>query len=100
MNHFAWIAVSMIAAVSLQAAEDPAKPLTGMVTSIDGQVVNLGMYTGKVVLVVNVASHCGYTKQYKQLQELYEKYVKRGLVVLGFPCNQFGKQEPGTETEI
>ena len=100
MIHLVWVALFLMAAVSVQAAEGPARPLTGTVKSIDGQAVDLGSYTGKVVLVVNVASRCGHTRQYKQLQELYEKYVKRGLVVLGFPCNQFGQQEPGTEADI
>ncbi|MFO1490157.1 MAG: glutathione peroxidase [Kiritimatiellia bacterium] len=82
-------------------AEDkPASPLTGSLPSIDGTPVDLAGYQGKVVLVVNVASRCGYTKQYAQLQELQAKYEGRGLVVLGFPCNQFGGQEPGTAAEI
>src|SRR5579883_1761938 len=62
---------------------------------IDGKDVDLSKYQGKVILIVNVASKCGYTPQYKQLQEVYDKYKDKGLVVLGFPCNQFGKQEPG-----
>ena len=69
-------------------------------TSIDGKDVKLGEYAGKVVLVVNVASECGLTPQYEQLQALHEQYGKKGLVVLGFPCNQFGRQEPGTSAEI
>ena len=68
--------------------------------SIDGKKVNLTQYAGKVVLIVNVASECGLTDQYDQLQALNKKYGKKGLAVLGFPCNQFGGQEPGTETEI
>jgi glutathione peroxidase len=68
--------------------------------SIDGKEINLGDYKGKVVLIVNVASKCGFTKQYKGLEELYEKFKGKGLVILGFPCNQFGSQEPGTEDEI
>lgn len=68
---------------------------------IDGQQVDLGKtYGGKVLLLVNVASKCGLTPQYKQLQSLYDKYRDRGFVILGFPCNQFGRQEPGTEAEI
>eukprot|EP01097_Dermamoeba_algensis_P007720 TRINITY_DN492_c0_g1_i1.p1 TRINITY_DN492_c0_g1~~TRINITY_DN492_c0_g1_i1.p1 ORF type:complete len:210 (-),score=39.74 TRINITY_DN492_c0_g1_i1:113-715(-) len=55
---------------------------------------------GKVVLIVNVASHCGFTGQYKGLQQLYDKYKDRGFVVIGFPCNQFGSQEPGSNDEI
>src|SRR5450759_1920203 len=70
------------------------------VTSIDGKEVPLSDYKGKVLLVVNVASQCGFTPQYAGLEKLYEKYQDRGLVVLGFPCNQFGSQEPGTEAEI
>ncbi|HMP18017.1 MAG TPA: redoxin domain-containing protein, partial [Gemmatales bacterium] len=62
------------------------------VKNIEGKEVNLADYQGKVVLVVNVASACGYTKQYTNLQAVYEKYKDKGLVVLGFPCNQFGGQ--------
>src|SRR5262245_34399466 len=68
--------------------------------SIDGADVSLAAYKGKVLLVVNVASECGFTPQYKGLEKLYEDYKDKGLVVLGFPCNQFGKQEPGSEEEI
>jgi glutathione peroxidase len=70
------------------------------VNNILGEKENLCEYAGKVVLVVNVASYCGYTPQYKGLQALNERYKKRGLVVLGFPSNDFGKQEPGSEKEI
>src|SRR5262245_36949270 len=68
--------------------------------TIDGTDQSLADYKGKVLLVVNVASQCGLTPHYAGLQELYESYKDRGLVVLGFPCNQFGAQEPGTEAEI
>jgi len=70
------------------------------ITSIDGQPVDLSQYKGKVALVVNVASRCGYTKQYKGLESLYREYKDKGFEILGFPSNDFGAQEPGTETEI
>lgn len=69
-------------------------------TSLSGQPVPMADYAGKVVLVVNTASHCGFTPQYAGLETLYQKYAAQGLVVLGFPCNQFGKQEPGSADDI
>ncbi|MFC0251332.1 glutathione peroxidase [Massilia consociata] len=68
--------------------------------ALDGQPVNLDRFRGKVLLIVNTASACGFTPQYKGLEELHRQFSERGLAVLGFPCNQFGKQEPGTEAEI
>ncbi|MDP5275410.1 glutathione peroxidase [Chengkuizengella axinellae] len=68
--------------------------------TIKGEEISLKNYEGKVILIVNTASECGYTPQYKQLQELHETYSEQGLVVLGFPCNQFGEQEPGEESDI
>ena len=68
--------------------------------TIDGKDQDLGSYLGDVVLVVNTASACGFTPQYEGLQKLYDTYGDRGFVVLGFPCDQFGHQEPGTEEEI
>eukprot|EP01026_Neomeris_dumetosa_P037475 TRINITY_DN3035_c1_g1_i3.p2 TRINITY_DN3035_c1_g1~~TRINITY_DN3035_c1_g1_i3.p2 ORF type:complete len:222 (-),score=23.09 TRINITY_DN3035_c1_g1_i3:215-835(-) len=70
------------------------------VKNIDGRTVDLKSYTGKVVLVVNVASQCGFTPQYNGLQDLYQKYRNKGFEILAFPCNQFGAQEPGSNKEI
>ncbi|MET4692429.1 glutathione peroxidase [Endozoicomonas sp. NE40] len=67
---------------------------------LNGESCSLGNYRGKVVLIVNTASQCGFTPQYKGLESLYEKYREKGLVVLGFPCNQFGHQEPGSSDDI
>ncbi len=67
---------------------------------IDGKDTSLKAYKGKALLIVNVASKCGYTPQYKSLEATFRKYKDQGLVVLGFPCNQFGSQEPGTNEEI
>ena len=68
--------------------------------NIDGKEVSLSEYKGKVVLIVNVASHCGHTPQYKDLEALYEKYKDKGLVILGFPANNFMGQEPGSDETI
>ena len=67
---------------------------------IKGKEKNLNDYSGKTLLIVNTASKCGFTPQYKGLQDLYKKHLNNGFEVLGFPCNQFGKQEPGNEEEI
>lgn len=69
-------------------------------TSLRGQVISMADYAGKLILVVNTASQCGFTPQYSGLEALYKKYAGHGFVVLGFPCNQFGKQEPGGADEI
>jgi len=68
--------------------------------TLDGKPIDLRNYAGKPLLVVNTASKCGFTPQYAGLEELHRRYSDRGLVVLGFPCNQFGAQEPGSATEI
>ncbi|HET7307548.1 MAG TPA: glutathione peroxidase [Gammaproteobacteria bacterium] len=70
------------------------------VTTIDGRRETMAAWRGKVLLIVNVASRCGFTPQYAGLESLYRRYRDEGLVVLGFPCNQFAHQEPGTEAEI
>jgi glutathione peroxidase len=81
-------------------AKKTAKPLGFTMKSLDGKDVDLKKYEGKVVLIVNVASKCGLTPQYKELEALHEKFGKDGLAILGFPCNQFLSQEPGTAEEI
>jgi glutathione peroxidase len=70
------------------------------VKDINGKEVKLSDYKGKVLLIVNVASYCGFTKQYSGLEEIYKKYKDKGFEILAFPCNQFGEQEPGTNEEI
>jgi glutathione peroxidase len=81
-------------------SDKPAGPLDFAVKDIDGKDAKLDQYKGKVVLIVNVASKCGFTPQYKGLEALYKKYADQGLVVIGFPANDFGHQEPGTNEEI
>ena len=70
------------------------------IKNIDNEAIDLNQYKGKTILLVNVASKCGFTKQYTGLQDLYEKYKDRGFYVIGFPSNQFGGQEPGSNSEI
>jgi len=70
------------------------------IKNIDGQATSLSNYKGKVVLIVNVASQCGYTPQYKGLETLYQAYKDKGFMILGFPSNDFGAQEPGSESQI
>ncbi len=102
-SHLAIVgAFAMSQAVSAedQAAAKPPAALNFKVQSLEDKEVDLAQYRGKVVLVVNVASKCGLTPQYKALEAVYQKYKDRGLVILGFPCNQFRGQEPGTAEEI
>jgi glutathione peroxidase len=97
-------AAVFILASALWAAEKESqkmpKTLSFTMKSLDGKDVALSKYQGSVVMMVNVASKCGLTPQYEQLQALHEKHGKEGLVILGFPCNQFREQEPGTAEEI
>ena len=95
MKHLIPLLLAMFA-VSSSAADLASIPIK----TIDGKDATLKDYAGKTVLIVNVASECGYTPQYAGLQALHEKYAKQGFSVLGFPCNDFGGQEPGTEAEI
>jgi len=71
-----------------------------IVKDIDGEKINLSKYKGKTIMIVNVASKCGFTKQYKDLQELWKRYKSKGFVIIGFPSNQFGSQEPGNDKDI
>jgi glutathione peroxidase len=102
MKAFALAAVAVLvgSAVACHAEDKKMSPLEYKLKDIDGKEFDLSKLKGKVVLIVNVASECGYTPQYTGLQELYEKYEKDGLVVLGVPSNEFGKQEPGSDDEI
>jgi len=83
-----------------EAEESVPAALDFEVQALDGQDVALQSYLGDVVMIVNVASECGLTLQYEQLQALHEEYAEQGLAILAFPCNQFGEQEPGTASEI
>jgi glutathione peroxidase len=95
------VALGFIAMTTTAHAASPeTNVLNQTVKTIDGTSVQLNKYEGKVLLIVNVASQCGLTPQYTGLQKMYEKYKDKGLVILGFPCNQFLSQEPGTNEEI
>lgn len=96
------LAIAALAAVGVSAmAADETKTVHDFkAKSIKGKEVDLSEYKGKVLLITNVASKCGLTPQYEQLESLYEKFDDKGLVVLAFPCNQFGGQEPGTDAEV
>jgi glutathione peroxidase len=96
----ATLVITAVPSSGASAKEKVGAALDFTMKSLGGKEVDLGEYQGKVVMVVNVASKCGLTPQYEQLQQLHEKYSDKGLAVLGFPCNQFGAQEPGTADEI
>jgi glutathione peroxidase len=98
------VTVSLSCAIPIDAAEKEHKKmppaLSFRMKSLAGKEVDLSKYHGRVVMIVNVASKCGLTPQYEQLQKIHEKYSEKGLSIIGFPCNQFGSQEPGTADEI
>src|SRR5438132_14362251 len=95
------MALLSLALLAQLAAAESKSPLYGIpLKDIDGKETSLKAYQGKVLLIVNVASQCGLTPQYKALQATHEKYKDKGLTVLGFPCNQFGGQEPGSNEQI
>lgn len=99
------MALSLIFAAAVFAGNDGEETMDAnvhdiTVTDMAGNEIELSDYEGKVLLIVNVASECGYTKQYEGLQNIYKKYIDMGFEVLGFPCNDFGGQEPGTNEEI
>jgi glutathione peroxidase len=96
MKTLSWLSALLFATAASAATSLYDIPLK----NIDGKETSLKPYAGKVLLIVNVASRCGNTPQYKGLEALYQKYKDQGLVVLGMPCNQFGKQEPGSNAEI
>jgi glutathione peroxidase len=94
------LGLGIVQGVSAEDKKGDSPVLEQKLTSLAGKPVELSEYKGKVLLIVNTASRCGATPQYEDLQALHEKYSKEGLVVLGFPCNQFGKQEPGDSEQI
>ena len=98
MKHWLFAALFLLGCTSALAQE--TNLYSFKVKKADGSEQALSEFKGKVVLVVNVASHCGFTPQYKGLEDLYKQYRDKGLVVLGFPCNQFAGQEPGSNEEI
>ena len=102
MKLFALTILTVIAGLQTRPAGSGNVPaaLNFSMNSIDGKPIELSKYQGRVVLMVNVASQCGYTPQYEGLQELHRKFAAKGLSVLGFPANEFGAQEPGSNTEI
>ena len=96
----ALLAGVFVSAEDKKPAEKTPPLLKHEMKSLTGKKVDLAKYNGKVLLIVNVASQCGATGQYKPLEALHEKYNKKGLAVLGFPCNQFGEQEPGSDEDV
>lgn len=103
-NAILFLAAAVIFGLAIGGADSgdakTAKALAFKMKGIDGKEVDLAKFQGKVVMIVNVASECGLTPQYKGLQALYEKYKDQGLVIIGVPANEFGAQEPGTDAQI
>ena len=95
-----YLIIIMFSFLNKSMSEDTKTFYDFKINSINGEKLNLSSFIGKTVLLVNVASKCGFTKQYDDLQKLYEDFQDRGLVVIGVPANQFGSQEPGNENEI
>lgn len=95
-----FFATSRLIAEPAAPATQPTSVLTGTMNRLDGTPQDLSKYSGKVVLIVNTASKCGFTKQYAGLEALHKKYADQGLALLGFPSNDFKEQEPGTDAEI
>ncbi|MEE4242970.1 MAG: glutathione peroxidase [Desulfopila sp.] len=92
---------TVLSASSLYAEASDVAEIYGIgITTIDGRKTSMDTYRDKVILIVNVASECGFTPQYDGLERLFQKYKDKGFMVLGFPCNQFGAQEPGSEQDI
>jgi glutathione peroxidase len=100
LSVFAGLLVLSLATADEKGAKKVPPVLDFKMKTLDGKEVELSKYQGKVILLVNTASQCGYTPQYKALQALHDKYAKQGLVILGVPSNDFGQQEPGTSEEI
>lgn len=105
MNKIISVSLIVLFAFGTLSAQEAKKKMDSRIynftmKTIDGKEKFLGDYKGKVVMVVNTASFCGNTPQYKQLEEIYKKYKDKGLAIIGFPANNFGKQEPGSDTDI
>mgnify|MGYP001307426539 FL=1 len=95
-----WILIFMFSFLNKGISDNSKTLFDFKINTINGDELNLSTYKGKTILIVNVASNCGFTKQYDDLQNLYDIYSEKGLVILGIPSNQFGGQEPGSEDEI
>ena len=95
-----YVLIIMFSFLNKSMSENTKKIYDYKIDLLNGDELNLAKFEGKILLLVNVASKCGFTKQYNDLQNLYEKYFEKGLIVLGIPSNQFGGQEPGSDDEI